>query len=103
MAAFALPELLPNKGRHIGVVIADAVIYITVIVAPVTARYGFQLGTRQWIYWSMAILQFLSFLGLVFLYFPPANTYVESKSLEIRLYADQSTALEHPYRKHYED
>ncbi|KAI7159816.1 hypothetical protein KC324_g13526, partial [Hortaea werneckii] len=41
MAAFALPELIPNKWRHIGVVIADAVVYITVIVAPVTARFGY--------------------------------------------------------------
>ncbi|KAL4923158.1 uncharacterized protein BDV17DRAFT_296621 [Aspergillus undulatus] len=34
MAAFALPELLPNKWRHIGVVIADLTVYIAVIVAP---------------------------------------------------------------------
>lgn len=73
MAAFALPELLPNKWRHIGVVLADFVIYITVIVAPVTARYGFQFRTWQWNYWSMTIFQFLSFLGLLFLYFPPAH------------------------------
>ncbi|KAL9079600.1 MAG: hypothetical protein Q9157_001537 [Trypethelium eluteriae] len=73
MAAFALPELLPNKWRHIGVVFADSVIYITVIVAPVTARYGLEFGTWQWNYWSMTILQFLSFLGLLFFYFPPAH------------------------------
>ena len=73
MAAFALPELLPNKWRHIGVVIADAVIYVTVIVAPVTARYGIEFATWQWNYWSIAICQFLSFLGLLFLYFPPAH------------------------------
>jgi len=47
-AAFALPELLPNKWRHIGVVFADAVVYITVIVAPVTARYGWQDGSWYW-------------------------------------------------------
>ena len=95
MAAFALPELLyvqlpiiislealvdflflrcsPNKWRHLGVVMADAVIYLTVIVAPVTARYGYQFGTWEWNFWSMAIFQFLSFLGLFFLYFPPAH------------------------------
>lgn len=68
MAAFALPELLPNKWRHIGVVIAgklshdwrwvsrsandtanfkryvlthvDAGIFFTVIVGPVTGKYA---------------------------------------------------------------
>ena len=73
MAAFALPELLPNKWRHIGVVMADAMIYVTVIVAPVTARFGWYQGGWQWNFWSMAICQFLSFLGLLFLYFPPAR------------------------------
>lgn len=38
LAAFALPELLPNKWRHFAVVIADALIYFDVIVGPVTAR-----------------------------------------------------------------
>ena len=38
LAAFALPELLPNKWRHWAVVIADGLIYFDVIVGPVTAR-----------------------------------------------------------------
>lgn len=38
IAAFALPELLPNKWRHIGVVIADAGIYFDVIAGPVVSR-----------------------------------------------------------------
>ena len=38
LAAFALPELLPNKWRHFAVVIADGMIFFTVIVGPVTAR-----------------------------------------------------------------
>lgn len=37
MAAFALSELLPNKWRHIGVVLADATVLVSVIVAPVSA------------------------------------------------------------------
>ncbi|CAK4033716.1 Major facilitator superfamily domain, general substrate transporter [Lecanosticta acicola] len=73
MAAFALPELLPNAWRHIGVVFADLVVYITVIVAPVTARFGYQFGSWEWNFWSLAIFQFLSFLGLLLLYFPPAH------------------------------
>ncbi|KAJ5958950.1 uncharacterized protein N7479_006100 [Penicillium vulpinum] len=73
MAAFALPELLPNKWRHIGVVIADFTVYIAVIVAPVTARYGYELGTWAWNFWGVAIFQGLSFSGLLFLYHPPRH------------------------------
>ncbi|OJJ08499.1 hypothetical protein ASPVEDRAFT_57577 [Aspergillus versicolor CBS 583.65] len=73
MAAFALPELLPNKWRHIGVVIADLTVYIAVIVAPVTARYGYELGTWTWNFWGIAIFQGLSFIGLLVLYHPPKH------------------------------
>ncbi|KAL2014360.1 hypothetical protein VTN00DRAFT_1885 [Thermoascus crustaceus] len=73
MAAFALPELLPSKWRHIGVVIADFTVYIAVIVAPVTARYGYEFRTWTWNFWAVAICQFISFLGLLFFYFPPAH------------------------------
>jgi len=45
MAAFALPELLPNKWRHFAVVIADAGIYFDVIVGPVAARIAFLHGS----------------------------------------------------------
>lgn len=76
MAAFALPELLPNKWRHIGVVIADFTVYIAVILGPVTARFGQEFGTWEWNFWSVAIFQGLSFFGLLFLYFPPARPYV---------------------------
>ncbi|KAL3463501.1 fungal trichothecene efflux pump [Aspergillus heterothallicus] len=73
MAAFALPELLPNKWRHIGVVIADFTVYIAVIVAPVTARYGYEFGTWKWNFWGVAIFQCLSSIGLFFLYHPPKH------------------------------
>ncbi|KAL2793082.1 fungal trichothecene efflux pump [Aspergillus keveii] len=87
MAAFALPELLPNKWRHIGVVIADLTVYIAVIVAPVTARYGYEFGTWEWNFWGIAIFQCLSALGLLLLYHPPKHPlgigYVEAfKSLD---------------------
>ncbi|PGH19675.1 hypothetical protein AJ80_03830 [Polytolypa hystricis UAMH7299] len=75
MAAFALPELLPNKWRHIGVVIADIAVFVAVVVAPVTARYGWELGSWWWNFAAVAIFQFISFLGLYFLYFPPAHPY----------------------------
>lgn len=38
MAAFCLPELLPNRWRHFAVVMADGLIYFDVIVGPVAAR-----------------------------------------------------------------
>ncbi|KAJ5909066.1 hypothetical protein N7495_001748 [Penicillium taxi] len=73
MAAFALPELLPNKWRHIGVVIADSTVYIAVIVAPVTARFGYQMQNWQWNFWGVAIFQGLSCIALFFLYHPPKH------------------------------
>lgn len=63
MAAFALGELLPNKWRHIGVVLADFATFTAVIVAPVTARYGIHFGSWRWNFYAAAICQFLSFLG----------------------------------------
>lgn len=44
LAAFALPELLPNKWRHSAVVIADSVAFFTVIAGPVTARVAIRNG-----------------------------------------------------------
>jgi hypothetical protein len=45
IAAFALPELLPNKWRHIGVVIADAGIYFDVIAGHAVARIAHKHNT----------------------------------------------------------
>jgi MFS family permease len=73
MAAFSLSELLPNKWRHIGVVLADASTVIAVTVAPVSARFGIETNTWRWNFYAAAIFQFLSFLGLLFMYFPPAH------------------------------
>lgn len=44
LAAFAIPELLPNRWRHIGVVIADGVAFFCVIGGPVTARVALANG-----------------------------------------------------------
>lgn len=97
MAAFALPELLPNKWRHIGVVIADFTVYIAVIVAPVTARYGYEFGTWAWNFWAVAIFQGLSFLGLLFLYHPPKHPYVALTNTSTNLLANTYIpALESP-------
>lgn len=85
MAAFALPELLPNKWRHIGVVFADMTVYIAVIVAPVTARFGYETNTWQWNFWGVAIFQGLSFVGLLLLYHPPKHPYVNIIRLWLEL------------------
>ncbi|KAJ5470745.1 hypothetical protein N7530_008102 [Penicillium desertorum] len=101
MAAFALPELLPNKWRHIGVVIADLTVYIAVIIAPVTARYGYELGTWAWNFWGVAIFQGLSFFGLLFLYRPPKHPYAEplpTQPSEITQ-ANQQPSLDIPYKE----
>lgn len=81
MAAFSLAELLPNKWRHIAVVIADLAVFFAVIIAPVTARYGFEFGTWAWNFWALAIFQGLSFVGLLCLYFPPKHPYDDSMHL----------------------
>jgi hypothetical protein len=73
IAAFALPELLPNKWRHIGVVIADAGIYFDVIVGPVVARIAHEHGAWRWGYWGITIAQGISFIILMFFYFPPKH------------------------------
>lgn len=75
MAAFALSELLPNKWRHIGVVLADFSTCLAVVVAPVTARYGIQNDTWRWNFYAAGICQGLSFFGLYFMYFPPKHPY----------------------------
>jgi len=89
MAAFALPELLPNKWRHTGVVLADrkyyhymvkcmlltfAVgVYFTIIIIPVTARYGYYAANWRGNFYAAAAFQALSAVGLYFMYYPPAH------------------------------
>ncbi|KAL1639701.1 hypothetical protein SLS58_007599 [Diplodia intermedia] len=73
MSAFALPELLPNKWRHIGIIIADGTVYVAILIAPITARYSYEFDNWEWNFYAPAIFQFASFVGLFFLYFPPAH------------------------------
>ncbi|KAF7196765.1 Trichothecene efflux pump TRI12 [Pseudocercospora fuligena] len=84
LAAFALPELLPNKWRHFAVVIADGLIYFDVIVGPVTARIAYAAGLDanglpagyqpwRWGYWALLICQSISLVVLALLYFPPRH------------------------------
>ena len=40
LAAFALPELLPNRIRHIGILIADSSTWVAVLFGPIVGRYA---------------------------------------------------------------
>ncbi|KAH7033240.1 fungal trichothecene efflux pump [Microdochium trichocladiopsis] len=76
LAAFALPELLPNKWRHIAVVLADAVVLIAVVIGPIAGRYSVVDLTSEawrWLFYVPAILAVFSFGGLVMYYYPPAH------------------------------
>ncbi|OAL33233.1 hypothetical protein AYO20_07550 [Fonsecaea nubica] len=74
LAAFAAPELLPNKWRHWAVVIADAMVLFSVIVGPPTARIAIRHGDAwRWGYWGIAISIAISFIVLALLYFPPRH------------------------------
>ena len=56
LAAFALPELLPNKWRHIGVVLSEPFAYVAVIVGPVAARFAIAHGDAwRWLFYANAI------------------------------------------------
>jgi len=74
LAAFALPELLPNKWRHISVTIADLGTWLAVVVGPIAARYAIRNGDAwRWLFYAPTIGSFLSIFGLYFLYYPPQH------------------------------
>lgn len=74
LAAFALPELLPNKWRHIAIVIADAGVYFSIVIGPVVGRFAIRHGENwRWLLYGPAIVAFVSFSLLVWLYFPPRH------------------------------
>ncbi|KXL47944.1 hypothetical protein M433DRAFT_76769 [Acidomyces richmondensis BFW] len=74
LAAFALPELLPNKWRPAAVVLADIGVYFAVVVGPVAGRFSIQRGDAwRWLFYSPAIAVFISFWLLAFFYYPPKH------------------------------
>jgi hypothetical protein len=38
MAMCSIPELLPNKFRHIGICISDGFVFLIVIIGPIVGR-----------------------------------------------------------------
>ncbi|CAO2655346.1 Nn.00g104100.m01.CDS01 [Neocucurbitaria sp. VM-36] len=74
LAAFALPELLPNKWRAAAIVLADLGVYVAVLIGPVSGGFAAQRAdTWRWLFYSPAIAVFFSFLGLYFFYYPPKH------------------------------
>lgn len=62
-------ELMPNKFRHIGICIADAVVFVVVVIGPVAGRYAIETGDNwQYIFWAGFIGCFISLVLLVWLY-----------------------------------
>lgn len=75
LAAFALPELLPNKWRHIAIVIADFWVIVAAVLGPVAGRFAGASGKAgwQWLFYGPAICTATSFIGLSLYYFPPSH------------------------------
>ncbi|RBQ90550.1 hypothetical protein VDGD_06250 [Verticillium dahliae] len=74
LAAFALPELLPNKWRHSAIVLADIGVYFAVVVGPVAGRFAIEEDEAwRWLFYAPAIAVIFSFAGLYFYYFPPRH------------------------------
>ncbi|KAH7377328.1 major facilitator superfamily domain-containing protein [Pyrenochaeta sp. MPI-SDFR-AT-0127] len=73
MAMCSIPELLPNKFRHIGICLSDGFVFLIVIIGPIVGRYAIDVGAWQWVYWAGLIAQFFSLAALFFLYKPPKH------------------------------
>ncbi|PGH14369.1 hypothetical protein AJ80_05959 [Polytolypa hystricis UAMH7299] len=72
MAMCAIPELMPNKYRHIGICVADGLVFIVVVIGPV---YAIDAGERNWqfVFWGGFVAQFCSLVALFCFYFPPKH------------------------------
>ncbi|KAK7209659.1 hypothetical protein V2G26_016837 [Clonostachys chloroleuca] len=75
MAMCSIPELMPNKYRHIGITISDGFVYLIVVIGPIVGRYAIDEGNRDWqfIYWAGFILQFATLGSIYWLYQPPKH------------------------------
>ncbi|CAM1506054.1 Fc.00g056950.m01.CDS01 [Cosmosporella sp. VM-42] len=75
IALIAVPELISNKYRHIGVVIADLIVYIFIVIGPVVARFTILYDDDRWryLYWAGFVGQMVALIGLAVFYFPPKH------------------------------
>ena len=70
----SIPELMPNKYRHIGITISDGFVFAIVIIGPVVGRYAIDAGDGwKFIFYGGFIAQVLSLIALALLYFPPKH------------------------------
>ncbi|KAF7559284.1 hypothetical protein G7046_g4883 [Stylonectria norvegica] len=75
IALIAVPELIPNKYRHVGVVVANLIVYLFIIIGPVAARYTILYDDDRWryLYWGGFVGEMIAFVGLAVFYFPPKH------------------------------
>ncbi|KAK7186722.1 hypothetical protein DPSP01_001075 [Paraphaeosphaeria sporulosa] len=73
MAMCSIPELLPNKFRHIGICLSDGFVFLIVIIGPIVGRYAIDSGGWKYIYWGGLVAQFISLTALFFYYKPPKH------------------------------
>lgn len=74
MAMCSIPELMPNKYRHIGICLSDGFVFLIVIIGPVVGRYAIDTGSSwRYIYYGGFAAQILSLAGLWLLYHPPKH------------------------------
>ncbi|KIW17974.1 hypothetical protein PV08_05169 [Exophiala spinifera] len=74
LAAFALPELLPNRLRHVGIVISDIGTWLDVVLGPVAGRYAIRHGDQwRWLFYGPAIGVAGIVATLYLVYYPPKH------------------------------
>jgi hypothetical protein len=61
----SIPEMLPNKFRHIGITLSDGFVFLIVVIGPVVGRYAIESGDDwKFVYWGGFIAQFVSLVSL---------------------------------------
>ncbi|KAK5169763.1 uncharacterized protein LTR77_005741 [Saxophila tyrrhenica] len=74
MAMCSIPELMPNRYRHIGICLSDGFVFVIVIFGPVVGRYAIDDGDSwKYIYYGGFVAQLISLVALACLYFPPQH------------------------------
>lgn len=65
---------MPNKYRHIGIVISDGFVFFIVVVGPVVGRFAIDTGDNwRYIYYGGVVAEVISFICLFSFYHPPKH------------------------------
>ncbi|CAK7201502.1 hypothetical protein SEUCBS139899_004208 [Sporothrix eucalyptigena] len=78
LGLICVPELLPNNWRHIGVVLADTILFVCVVVGPVVGRYAVADPTGrqwEWNYWAGLICMVPTVILTFLMYKPPKHPH----------------------------